>query len=159
VERGAYPLLDGKEAAYFNACRAALAHFPCPKCLVHQSDLHKITAKFTLRTTETMKAVVVKALKKQTKKDKESLLKSHGLHGIEVRVALIRQKLSTYPLMQHFLWDFRFSDPYSAYGYDTLHSDDLGKWGGHLWPRLLVELENLKQKGSFAEKCVQPFSY
>lgn len=54
--------------------------------------------------------------------------------------------------LQHFLWDVRFSDPYAAYSYDTLHSDDLGKWGHHLWPLLLDELEKLKQKGPFAEK-------
>ncbi|KAJ7132506.1 hypothetical protein C8R44DRAFT_611932 [Mycena epipterygia] len=126
--------LDGKEAAYFNACRAALANFPCPTCLVPHSDLHRITSTFKLRTTATMKAVVVRALKKKTKIDKENLLKSYGLHGIE-----------------HFLWDFRFSDPYAAYSYDTLHSDDLGKWGAHLWPLLLEKLEELKAKGPFAE--------
>ncbi|KAK6984654.1 hypothetical protein R3P38DRAFT_2418025, partial [Favolaschia claudopus] len=38
--------LDGKEAAYFNACRAALANHPCPKCLVFKTDLHKITGDF-----------------------------------------------------------------------------------------------------------------
>ncbi|KAJ7899708.1 hypothetical protein B0H13DRAFT_2234203 [Mycena leptocephala] len=117
--------LDGKEAAYFNACRAALALYPS--------------------------AVVVKALKKQTKKDKERILQSYGLHGVE-----------------HFLWDFRFSDPYAAYGYDTLHSDDLGKWGGHLmrrfprWPNLKhfnqVTAVNFTDGQSFYDilKCVLP---
>ncbi|KAJ7125922.1 hypothetical protein C8R44DRAFT_702274 [Mycena epipterygia] len=126
--------LDGKEAAYFNACRAALANFPCPKCLVHKSDLHRITSTFQLRTTPTMKAVVLKASKKKTKTDKETILKNYGLHDV-----------------QHFLWRFRFSDPYAAYSYDTLHSDDLGKWGHHIWPLLLDELETLKQKGPLAE--------
>ncbi|KAJ7760761.1 hypothetical protein B0H14DRAFT_3595391, partial [Mycena olivaceomarginata] len=126
--------LDGKEAAYFNACRAALANFPCPKCLVHKSDLHKITGQFKLRTTQTMKAVVIRARRKGTKTAKEDILKSHGLHDV-----------------QHFLWDYRFSDPYAAYSYDLLHSDDLGKWGHHIWPLLLDMLEGLKQKGPFAE--------
>ncbi|KAJ7746517.1 hypothetical protein B0H14DRAFT_2406480 [Mycena olivaceomarginata] len=126
--------LDGKEAAYFNACRAALANFPCPKCLVHKSDLHKITGQFKLRTTQTMKAVVIRARRKGTKTAKEDILKSHGLHDV-----------------QHFLWDYRFSDPYAAYSYDLLHSDDLGKWGHHIWPLLLDVLEGLKQKGPFAE--------
>ncbi|KAJ7325814.1 hypothetical protein DFH08DRAFT_916907 [Mycena albidolilacea] len=124
--------LDGKEAAYFNACRAALANFPCPKCLVHKSDLHRITSHFKLRTTASMKAVVIKAMKKTTKTDKEQILKSYGLLG-------------------HFLWNFRFSDPYAAYSYDTLHSDDPGEWGHHLWRLLLDALENLKQKGPFTE--------
>ncbi|KAF8142215.1 hypothetical protein K438DRAFT_2114720 [Mycena galopus ATCC 62051] len=126
--------LDGKEAAYFNACRAALANFPCPKCLVNKCDLHKITSLFTSRTTATMRAVVLKAFRKNTKTDREKVLQNHGLHGVE-----------------HFLWDIRFSDPYAAYSYDTLHSDDLGKWGHHLWPLLLDELEKLKQKGPLAE--------
>jgi Plavaka transposase len=89
--------LDGKEAAYFNACRAALANFPCPKCLVHKSDLHRITGNFTLRTTQTMKAVVVKALKTGTKTHRENLLKSYGLHGIQVRPrVLLETRVSTY---------------------------------------------------------------
>ncbi|KAK6974255.1 hypothetical protein R3P38DRAFT_2812170 [Favolaschia claudopus] len=126
--------LDGKEAAYFAACRAALANYPCPKCLVSKVDLHRITGGFRLRTSKTMKAVVVKAFSSRTKKEKEDLLKSYGLHGI-----------------MHFLWEYRFSDPYLAYLYDTLHSDNLGGWGHHLWPLLLEVLESLKQKGPLAE--------
>ncbi|KAK7013509.1 hypothetical protein R3P38DRAFT_2546174, partial [Favolaschia claudopus] len=38
--------LDGKEAAYFAACRAALANYPCPKCLISKVDLHRITGDF-----------------------------------------------------------------------------------------------------------------
>ncbi|KAJ7076269.1 hypothetical protein B0H15DRAFT_805714 [Mycena belliarum] len=72
-----------------------------------------------------------------TKTAKEDILKGHGLHGVK-----------------HFLWDFRFSDPYAAYSYDTLHSDDLGKWGHHLWPLLLARLEELNQKGPFAENAI-----
>ncbi|KAJ7874554.1 hypothetical protein B0H14DRAFT_3106742 [Mycena olivaceomarginata] len=117
-----------------------MVHFPCPICLVHKSDLHKITGHFKLRTTQTMKAVVIRARRKGTKTAKEDILKSHGLHDV-----------------QHFLWDYRFSDPYAAYSYDLLHSDDLGKWGHHIWPLLLDVLEGLKQKGPFAEKCVQQF--
>ncbi|KAF8214604.1 hypothetical protein K438DRAFT_1562992 [Mycena galopus ATCC 62051] len=126
--------LDGKEAAYFNACRAALANYPCPKCLVHHCELHKLTKIFKLRTTATMKAIVLKARRISTKTGKEELLKNHGLHGIK-----------------HFLWGFRFSDPYAAYSYDTLHSDDLGKWGHYLWVLLLEVLEELQGKGSLAE--------
>ncbi|KAJ7076600.1 hypothetical protein C8R43DRAFT_1177915 [Mycena crocata] len=119
--------LDGKEAAYFNACRAALANYPCPKCLVHKDDLHRLMKAFVLRTPITMKKVVRKAFKANTKTEKEAILKNKGLHGID-----------------HFLWGFRFSDPYAAYSYDTLHSDDLGKWGDHLWSLL-------GGKGTFAQ--------
>ncbi|KAJ7633731.1 hypothetical protein B0H17DRAFT_1023714 [Mycena rosella] len=71
-----------------------------------------------------MEGVVSKAARAETKAEKEEILKKNGLHGIK-----------------HFLWDFRFSDPYAAYSYDTLHSDDLGKWGHHLWTLLLQVLE------------------
>lgn len=142
--------LDGKEAAYFNACRAALANYPCPKCLVHHCELHKLTKTFKLRTTATMKAVVLKARRVTTKTAKEELLKNHGLHGIKVQLDDFR--FSGLKMQQHFLWGFRFSDPYAAYSYDTLHSDDLGKWGDHLWDLLLEVLEELEVKGSFAKK-------
>ncbi|KAJ7464184.1 hypothetical protein FB451DRAFT_1352911 [Mycena latifolia] len=118
--------LDGKEAAYFNACRASLANYPY--------DLHRLTKIFELRTNTSMKAVVRKALLATTKTEKETILKKKGLHGIK-----------------HFLWGFRFSDPYAAYSYDTLHSDDLGKWGDHLWTLLLAVLEDLGGKGTFAK--------
>ncbi|KAJ7084993.1 hypothetical protein C8R44DRAFT_753060 [Mycena epipterygia] len=133
-------LLDGKEAAYFNACHAMLANYPCPKCLVPKCDLHRITKAFKLCTTESMKAVVQKALSVGTKSEKEEILKSNGIHRIT-----------------HFLWGFRFSDPYAAYSYDTLHSDDPGKWGHHLWTLLLEVLEENGVKGTFA-KNMQKFS-
>lgn len=53
---------------------------------------------------------------------------------------------------QHFLWDYRFSDPYKALSYDTLHSDDLGKWGKHIWELLLEVLEDLGMKGALTKR-------
>ena len=54
--------------------------------------------------------------------------------------------------LQHFLWDFQFSDPYRAYSYDTLHSDDLGKWGKHLWELTLSILEESGAKGKLTQR-------
>lgn len=51
------------------------------------------------------------------------------------------------------MWDFRFSDPYKAISYDTLHSDDLGKWGKHLWDLLLTVLEDAGAKGEVTKRC------
>jgi hypothetical protein len=76
--------LDGKEAVYFNACCAALANHPCPRCLVHKCDLHFLTKNFKLRTPARMKEIVQRALGATTKKDKEEILKKNGLHGIKV---------------------------------------------------------------------------
>ncbi|KAJ7266539.1 hypothetical protein C8J57DRAFT_1068778, partial [Mycena rebaudengoi] len=117
------------------ACRAALANYPCPKCLAPKPDLQRLTKKFNIRTPVTMKAVVQKAHAATTKKEKEEILKDNGLRGIKVP----------------FLWEFRFSDPYAAYSYDTLHSDDLGKWGHHLWDLLLESLDEVNGKGTFAK--------
>jgi hypothetical protein len=76
---------DAEEAAYFCGCRAAWANYPCPKCLVFHSDLHKIAGKFAeLRTSENMKAVIVLASKEKTKGGRETILKYHGLHNVEV---------------------------------------------------------------------------
>ncbi len=55
---------------------------------------------------------------------------------------------------QHFLWDFRFSDPYKALSYDSLHSDDLGKWGKHIWELLLQVLHELGMKGTLTKLWV-----
>ena len=55
--------------------------------------------------------------------------------------------------MQHFLWDFRFSDPYKTISYDTLRSDDLGKWGKHLWVLLLKPvLEDTGSRGKVTHR-------
>jgi hypothetical protein len=76
--------LDGKEAAYFNACRAALANFPCPTCLVSKEDLHKIATIFKLRTISNMRATFLKASRAPNKAEKEKLLKNKGLHDVKV---------------------------------------------------------------------------
>ena len=52
------------------------------------------------------------------------------------------------------MWDFRFADPYKAISYDTLHSDDLGKWGKHLWELLLKVLEDAGARGKVTQRCV-----
>jgi hypothetical protein len=41
-----------------------------------------------------------------------------------------------------------------ASSYDTLHSDDLGKWGKHLWELLLEVLEWSKGLGQLTIKSV-----
>ncbi|PPQ87069.1 hypothetical protein CVT25_000049 [Psilocybe cyanescens] len=122
---------DGEEANIFCACRASgRANYPCPKCLVHKDQLNNIIGNFEARTSDSMRSVIRRTLQASTKTEKENILQGFGLHDI-----------------QHFLWDFRFSDPYAASSYDTLHSDDLGKWGKHLWDLLLIVLEACGKKG------------
>ena len=76
---------DGEEASYFCACRAATANFPCPKCLVHKSNLSNITKTFEPRTSVSMQFVLELASQATSKSSKERILQDHGLHDIKVR--------------------------------------------------------------------------
>ncbi|KAF8800476.1 hypothetical protein BYT27DRAFT_7262875 [Phlegmacium glaucopus] len=100
------------------------------KQVVYHKVLHDVTGNFKPRTSESMRSVIGRASQALTKTEKEIFLQAFGLHDI-----------------QHFLWDFCFSDPYAASCYDTLHSDDLGKWGKHMWELLLNVLEKSGKKG------------
>ncbi|KAJ7845532.1 hypothetical protein B0H14DRAFT_2358069 [Mycena olivaceomarginata] len=114
--------LDGEEACTCAATRASLADFPCPRCLVRHDQLHDFFSKnleFPLRTTTTMKAIYEQAKRERFKGDAEDLLQQHGLHSTE-----------------NAFWSLCGSDPYDAISYDTLHADDSGKWGKHIWPLL-----------------------
>ena len=75
---------DGEETSYFCACRAASAIHPCPKCLVHKSDLSQITKTFEPRTSESMRSVLERASQATSKTRKEKILQDHGLHDIKV---------------------------------------------------------------------------
>jgi hypothetical protein len=77
---------DAEEAAYFCGCRAASANHPCPKCLVVQNDLHRISGTFELRTPQSMQAVLAQVSKAKTKLAKEKILKDNGMHNIEVSI-------------------------------------------------------------------------
>jgi len=69
-----------------------------------------------------------------------------------VTVGVFQSGFITDILIQHFLWRYRFSDPYAAYCYDVLHSDDLGKWGKHLWPLTLDVLDSISGAKSALSK-------
>ena len=76
---------DVEEANYFCGCRASgHANYPCPKCLVHKDQLHDITGTFEPLTSESMRAVIWRASRAETKADKEKFLKGFGLHDIQL---------------------------------------------------------------------------
>ncbi|KAJ7195453.1 hypothetical protein GGX14DRAFT_300455, partial [Mycena pura] len=109
--------LDMEEAWNYTCCRANRAKHPCPRCLVSQDlidSLHHIAEQ---RITETMRAVVEVAREAPTATQKEKILQDNDLHDIT-----------------HFMWGFRFSDPYQGITYNLLHFSESGKWGHHLWP-------------------------
>lgn len=76
--------IDGKEACTSCAVRNAHANLPCPKCLVHQRQLHEIDQIFPSRTTESMRAVYEQYLTATTKTAGEAILAQSGLHATKV---------------------------------------------------------------------------
>ncbi|KAF8523179.1 hypothetical protein BU17DRAFT_75072 [Hysterangium stoloniferum] len=113
-------------------CWGASALHPCPRCLVHKDELTKLTKVFSFRTTQSMLDIINQARMAKSKKKGEEILQDNGLHI-------------------NAFWTISNSDPYSAVSYDTLHSDDLGKWGKHLFPKMVEVLGNMKQGGKYSE--------
>ncbi|THU98550.1 hypothetical protein K435DRAFT_818849 [Dendrothele bispora CBS 962.96] len=126
-----YAALDGEEAWTYACTRAASANFPCPSCLVPQEKLSSITESFPLRTTDSMRNVLQEARAAPTATEKSHILKRSGLHDVD-----------------NFFWSLPNSDPYKAISYDTLHKDDQGKFGKHLFPVVqnVLEQEGLMGK-------------
>ncbi|KAJ7591788.1 hypothetical protein C8J56DRAFT_1003241 [Mycena floridula] len=126
--------MDGEEIAHWTGVHAATAQHPCPKCVVDKSELHSLSLQSTTQTTSLMRDALDDAQAAPTKTEKGKILQQFGMHDIN-----------------HFLWNFKNSDPYSAASYDVLHFDDLGKWGKHLWPLLLRILKELKGMANFPQ--------
>ncbi|EGO31125.1 hypothetical protein SERLADRAFT_432782 [Serpula lacrymans var. lacrymans S7.9] len=125
--------VDGEESCALTATRAALAKFPCPKCLVCHDSLTKLCGNFQCRTTDNMEKVYKRSITASNKTEAERILQAHGLHATK-----------------NFFWSLDHSDPYCSISYDKLHSDDLGKWGKHIWPLLLTVLAENGNKGHMA---------
>jgi hypothetical protein len=148
VTRTAYPgilieSMDFEEMAAWLAIRNSRSNHPCPKCLVHHDDLHKLFKCSGRRTSEAMQQVLTKAAKLNTTQ-REELLKAYGLHNFQVRCRSLPNSLivNTHDFPQLFLWRFNHSDPYAAASYDLLHYFDGGKWGRHVWVLLKEQLQS-----------------
>ena len=57
---------------------------PCPVCLVPNSEQHKITGNYKLRTAVEVQQLLEEVKKCQTEAEKEEMLKEQGLHPVEV---------------------------------------------------------------------------
>lgn len=75
--------MDFEELAAWLAIRNSKANHPCPKCLVHHDDLHKLSIDAELRTSASMRRVFTEATNLLVTQ-REELLKSYGLHYFEV---------------------------------------------------------------------------
>lgn len=76
--------VDGEEAACFCSVFAANANHPCPKCLVHKSQLTDIDKRFAPRTPELMQSVLAEADAATNETKRKEVLKEYGLHPIKV---------------------------------------------------------------------------
>jgi hypothetical protein len=75
--------MDFEEVAAWLAIRNSQANHPCPTCLVHHDDLHKLSADADLRTSSSMRDVFDQATNLHGTQ-REELLKSYGLQFLEV---------------------------------------------------------------------------
>jgi hypothetical protein len=90
VTRTAYPgvlieSMDFEEIAAWLALRNSKALHPCPQCLVHRDDLHRLTCTYPDHTTASM----VRALGDAPdgpKTAREEHFKKYGLHDFPVRL-------------------------------------------------------------------------
>jgi hypothetical protein len=76
--------MDFEEMAAWLAIRNSRSNHPCPKCLVHHKDLHKLFQRSEHRTSQSMQRVLTRAVDLNAT-EREELLKSYGLHNFEVR--------------------------------------------------------------------------
>ncbi|KAL1712551.1 hypothetical protein EV715DRAFT_277922 [Schizophyllum commune] len=91
-----------------------------------------------VRTTESMKDVVVEAHAARTLEEGESILKDNGLRKVV-----------------NAFWQIKRSDPYDALSFDTLHSSASGLWGGHMFEVIKEHIEELGRSAvERVDKCM-----
>ncbi|KAG9084387.1 hypothetical protein FS749_005269 [Ceratobasidium sp. UAMH 11750] len=102
------------------ACHRGLnSKCPCIRCLVPAEELHNLDYKAKMRDPGVTGALIKKAQGMSATKA-EDFLKPYSLR----------------PIQNVFLTLGPSTNPFTALSYDTLHNDDLGRWGKHLWPLL-----------------------
>ncbi|KAK7001214.1 hypothetical protein R3P38DRAFT_3405317 [Favolaschia claudopus] len=137
VLRTAYPgilieSMDFEEIAAWLAIRNSRALHPCPQCLVHKDDLHRLSQEYPARTAVSMKRVLTDAPRGPKKAAREEYLREYGLHDFV-----------------HYLWEFANSELYKAVGFDKLHFFDGGEFGRHAWVLLKEYLQNNQLASTF----------
>ncbi|KAK6972070.1 hypothetical protein R3P38DRAFT_3336150 [Favolaschia claudopus] len=123
--------MDFEEIAAWLAIRNSRALHPCPQCLVHKDDLHRLSQVYPARTAVSMKRVLTDA-PRGPKTAREEYLREYGLHDFV-----------------HFLWEFAHSELYKAVGFDKLHFFDGGEFGRHAWVLLKEYLQNHQLASTF----------
>jgi hypothetical protein len=76
--------MDLEETWVFTGCRSLNAKFPCPRCLVSNSEQHDYDVHPPLRTSLAMKEIYQQAQAAKTKAEAHQLLMGHGLNDVKV---------------------------------------------------------------------------
>ncbi|KAG8715384.1 hypothetical protein FRC09_016653, partial [Ceratobasidium sp. 395] len=124
-----FPTVSIFGADYEEQCAAACIRgsncvCPCPRCLILGTELHNLI----LRAAERDPATVIKLLQEASELSttaSRELLREQGYR----------------PVLNAFFTLGARSNIFKALSYDTLHTDDLGRWGKHLWALLKELLE------------------
>ncbi|KAG9125056.1 hypothetical protein FRC07_009146 [Ceratobasidium sp. 392] len=115
---------DYEEQVVIACHRGVNSKCPCVRCLVPADQMDNLEHKANPRDPdETVQLIQQAQAMGVTKADE--LLKSYSLR----------------PVQNVFLTLGRATNPFQALSYDTLHNDDVGRWGKHIW-KLLKGLVN-----------------
>ncbi|KAG9085669.1 hypothetical protein FRC06_003502 [Ceratobasidium sp. 370] len=110
---------DYEEQIVIACNRGINAKCPCVRCLVPLEELHNLDYKADARDPSITAELIRKAQTMGVTKA-EDLLKPYSLR----------------PVQNVFLTLGPNTNPFQALSYDTLHNDDLGRWGKHIWTLL-----------------------
>ncbi|QRV94457.1 hypothetical protein RhiJN_22475 [Ceratobasidium sp. AG-Ba] len=106
------------------ACIRSMCRKPCVRCLVDLEDLFDL-----LLSNKPRDPAVLMSLLKQV----------YGLNATKTKKLLEEEGYR--PVKNAFLSLGRCTNIFEALSYDTLHNNDLGRWGHHIWPMLKEELD------------------
>jgi hypothetical protein len=83
--------MDFEELAAWLAIRNSRSLHPCPQCLVHKDDLHRLSRSYRLRTAAGMSTALAQA-PISSKTQRNEFLKGYGLHDFEVSSSMLHRR-------------------------------------------------------------------
>ncbi|KAG8714190.1 hypothetical protein FRC08_012260 [Ceratobasidium sp. 394] len=114
---------DYEEQIIMATHRGLKALNPCVRCDTPDGELHNLAAKFKIRDP-----------------DKAEELIGEALGMAPTRAEKFLRPYSYRPIKNAFFTLHKRTNLFAALSYDTLHNDDLGRWGKHLWPLLKTKV-------------------
>ncbi|KAG9086609.1 hypothetical protein FS749_003531 [Ceratobasidium sp. UAMH 11750] len=114
---------DYEEQIVMATHRGLKALNPCVRCDTPNGELHNLAVQFKLRDPEKAAELIREAL---------------GMAPTQAEKFL--RPYSYRPINNTFFMLHKRTNLFAALSYDTLHNDDLGRWGKHLWPLLKTKV-------------------